>query len=356
MRIEGSFWKHRKVFVTGHTGFKGSWLCVLLAGLGADVSGYSLEPPTKPSMFELAGVDGLVRSVRGDVRDLKRLSEAVRAEKPEIVLHLAAQPIVRESYKVPVETYETNVMGTVNLLESVRLAGDVRAVVAVTTDKVYENREWLWGYREADVLGGYDPYSNSKACCELGAAAYRSAFFNQATYAQHGTAVATARAGNVIGGGDWAGDRLIPDCARAALAGKPIIVRNPGAVRPWQHVLECLCGYLLLAEKLAMDGPAYASAFNFGPDDHDCLPVGEVVGRFCALWPGASCELAAGGGPHEAGFLKLDSSKAIAQLGWKRTWGMREALQATADWYRAFGCGEDLLAITRAQIEEFFKG
>jgi CDP-glucose 4,6-dehydratase len=356
MLLNEKFWKNRKVFVTGHTGFKGSWLCALLDMLGADATGYALDPPTDPAMFTLAGLERLIRSVHGDVRDLPRLADAVRAARPEVVIHMAAQPIVRESYKRPAETYETNVMGTVNALESARFCGGVRAVVVVTTDKVYENREWPWGYRETDALGGFDPYSSSKACAELAAAAYRASFFHPDDYARHGTALATARAGNVIGGGDWAADRLLPDCARAVLEGRPIVVRNPGAVRPWQHALECLCGYLLLAEKLCADGPAHSSAYNFGPDDRDCLPVGEVAKRFCALWPGASCEMAGAGGPHEAGFLKLDSSKAAAKLGWRRTWGIGPALRATVDWYREYERNGSLLAVTRSQIENFLKG
>ncbi len=354
--INCGFWKAKKVFVTGHTGFKGSWLCLWLHALGAEVTGYALEPPTDPNLFGLARVDELVRSVIGDVRDLERLQREMTVAAPEIVIHMAAQPLVRDSYRIPVETYATNVMGTVHLLEAVRGCPFVRAVVNVTTDKVYENREWVWGYRENEPFGGYDPYSNSKGCAELVTAAYRSSYFNPRDYERHGVAVASARAGNVIGGGDWAGDRLIPDCIRALLAGETILIRNPHAIRPWQHVLEPLAGYLLLAERLFTDGPRYAEGWNFGPLDEDARPVEWLVRRLCEMWGGgARYRLDEGEHPHEAHYLKLDCSKARAELGWQPRWGLGQALERIAEWTGVYRGNGDLRQECLRQIEAYRK-
>ena len=275
--IDADFWRGRRVFLTGHTGFKGGWLALWLQRLGADVTGYALDPPTTPSLFAVARVGAGMRSIINDIRDAETLAQAMREAQPEIVIHMAAQPLVRYSYQAPVETYATNVMGTVHLLEAVRQTDSVRAVVNVTSDKCYENREWVWGYRENEPMGGYDPYSNSKGCAELVTAAYRNSYFNPAQYSQHGVALASARAGNVIGGGDWAEDRLIPDILRAIAAGEAVNIRSPHAIRPWQHVLEPLSGYLLLAQRLIEDGPAHAEGWNFGPSEEDARPVQWIV-------------------------------------------------------------------------------
>ena len=348
MVAQGDFWRGKRVFLTGHTGFKGSWLALCLRRLGADVTGYALAPPTSPSLYEMAAVAAGLRDVRGDVRDLDSLQRALQAAAPEIVIHMAAQSLVRASYADPVETYATNVMGTVNLLEAVRRAGSVRAALIVTSDKCYENREWVWGYRENDPMGGFDPYSNSKGCAELVTAAYRSSYFGA------GTAVASARAGNVIGGGDWAQDRLVPDAIRAFAAGKPVEIRNPAAIRPWQHVLEPLAGYLLLAQRLCARGQEAASGWNFGPSEQEARPVAEVVDQLARLWgDGARWQLAAGAHPHEAHHLKLDCSKARAHLGWRPRSSLDEGLAWTADWYRAWHAGADLARITEAQIERY---
>lgn len=354
--IEQSFWKDKKVFVTGHTGFKGSWLCIWLNMLGADVTGYALEPPTDPSLFDICNVGDIVKSVTADVRDGKKLAAAINEVSPEIIFHMAAQPLVRDSYKNPVETYDINVMGTVNLLESVRLCGGVKAVINITTDKCYENVGQLWGYRESEPLGGYDPYSNSKACSELVTSSYRSSFFNPKDYSKHGVAVATARAGNVIGGGDWAVDRLIPDCVRAALTGEKILIRNPHAVRPWQYVLEPLAGYLILAERLYGEGTDYAEGWNFGPDDSDAKPVDWIVKRFCDKWgAGLGYILDGGDHPHEAGYLKLDCSKSKARLGWRPRWDLERTLDSIVDWTRAYQDGRHLRAVCFRQIDEYSK-
>jgi CDP-glucose 4,6-dehydratase len=348
--MNGVFWKGRRVFLTGHTGFKGAWLSLWLQSLGAEVTGYALEPPSAPSLFELAGVARGMRSILGDVRDARRLAEELRAASPEVVLHLAAQPLVRESYRDPAGTFAVNVMGTVNLLEAVRACPGVRAVVNVTTDKCYENREWVWGYRECDALGGHDPYASSKACSELATAAWRASFFSGAA----APGVATARSGNVIGGGDWGAERVIPDCVRAASTGGRITLRNPGATRPWQHVLEPLGGYLLLAERLSADRAAYAGAWNFGPAEHDVWTVERLVQRFCALWgEGLACETVPGQHPHEANLLKLDCSKAGALLGWRPRWPLETALEKVASWTRAWRSGADLAAACREQIGEY---
>jgi len=355
--VNAEFWRGKRVFLTGHTGFKGSWLSIWLADLGAEVTGYALEPPTEPSLFALAGVDRLLTSVIADVRDLGRLQREMAAASPEIVIHMAAQPLVRDSYKIPVETYATNVMGTVHLLESVRNTPTVKALVNVTTDKVYENREWVWSYRENEPMGGYDPYSNSKGCSELVTAAYRSSFFNPVDYDRHGVAVATARAGNVIGGGDFANDRLIPDIVRAVLAGETVQIRNPHAIRPWQHVLEPLSGYLTLAEHLYVGGTHYAQGWNFGPPEEGARPVAWLVDRLCTAWgEGAAYEVDSGEHPHEAHYLKLDCSKARSELGWSPRWSLEKALQSIIEWTQAYRGKEDLMACCRAQIAEYEAG
>lgn len=348
------FYAGKKVFITGHTGFKGSWLCLWLHSLGAEVTGYALKPPTDPSLCELCAVEKLVKSNIADVRDGAALTQAVLAAQPEIVIHMAAQPLVRDSYKIPVETYAINVMGTVNLLEAIRQCKTVKAVINVTTDKCYENKEWVWGYRENEPLGGYDPYSNSKACSELVTAAYRNSYFNPNDYAAHRVAVASARAGNVIGGGDWATDRLVPDCVRAILKGEKIVIRNPAAIRPWQHVLEPLSGYLMLAQKLYEEGPRYAEAWNFGPDDSDAKPVEWLVKSLCTKWGnGASSIIDKGQHPHEAHYLKLDCSKAKSELGWQPRWDLEKAMDSIAEWTRAYKEGKVVKDICLEQIEEY---
>jgi CDP-glucose 4,6-dehydratase len=351
-----SFWGGKRVFLTGHTGFKGSWMSLWLQSLGADLTGFALAPPTQPSLFEEARVAEGMRSVLGDVRDLFALQNAIQVAKPEIVIHMAAQPLVRESYLNPVETYATNVMGTVHLLESVRRTPGVRAVVNVTTDKCYENREWVWGYRENEPMGGHDPYSNSKGCAELVSAAYRSSFFNAASHAQHGCSVATARAGNVIGGGDWAKDRLIPDILRGFEQGLPVHVRNPDATRPWQHVLEPLRGYFTLAQRLYEQGPSFAEGWNFGPNDEDSKPVGWIARHMVEMWgPKASWSTPPGEHPHEAHTLKLDISKARSRLGWHPALCLEEALQLTVEWSRQRQAGADVRQLTLAQIAAYQK-
>jgi CDP-glucose 4,6-dehydratase len=353
--IDRHFWKGKRVFVTGHTGFKGSWLCLWLHRLGADVTGYSLAPPTDPNLFELAKVKKLVKSVRGDVRDGKKLAACLSAAKPQIIFHLAAQTLVRNSYLWPVDTYAINVMGTVNLLEAVRLHGSTtKAFVNVTTDKVYENQDRRHAYHEKELLGGYDPYSNSKACSELVTAAFRSSYFNPDTYTKHGIGVATARAGNAIGGGDWATDRIVPDSIKAILTGTPVLVRNPKMIRPWQHVLEPLSGYLCLAEKLCNEGPKYAEGWNFGPGEYDCRTVEYLVKTLCAMW-GSRATFSTGKakGPHEARLLKLDCSKARARLGWRPRWNLEKALATTVSWYKEYAQRSDAREICFNQIDEF---
>lgn len=342
------FFKGKKVFLTGHTGFKGSWLSRILILAGADVTGYSLEAPTKPDLFSMLKLESEMNSVTGDVRDGELLQKAVNEAKPEIVLHLAAQPIVRESYKNPAATYETNVMGTVNILEAVRRTDSVRSFLNVTTDKVYKNNEWEWGYRETDVLDGYDPYSNSKSCSELVTHSYKSSFLDEA-----GVAVSTARAGNVIGGGDFAVDRIIPDCVRAVSAGRKIQVRNPHSIRPYQHVLEPLYAYLMIAKE-QYEHPGLAGAYNVGPDDRDCITTGELADLFCGAWGnGAAWENLYAGGPHEANFLKLDCSRMKNTFGWKPRWRVKDAVEKSVEWYRAWTEGMDMIPITDRQIEKY---
>lgn len=347
-----SFWHGKRVFLTGHTGFKGSWLSLWLQQMGAEVTGYALQPPTNPSLFEVANVAQGMRSIIGDIRDADMLKRAMAEARPEIVFHMAAQALVRYSYDFPVDTYATNVMGTVHLLEAVRQTGGVRAVVNITSDKCYENREWLWGYRENDPMGGYDPYSSSKGCAELVASAYRHSFFNSQDYVRHGVALASVRAGNVIGGGDWAEDRLIPDIMRAITQGVPVHIRNPLAIRPWQHVLEPLAGYLLLAQKLWEDGAVYGEGWNFGPNDEDAKPVSWIVECLIKAWgEGASWVLDSGDHPHEAHYLKLDCSKAKARLDWHPRWNLDATLGKIVDWQKKYQHGADMKAVTLEQID-----
>ncbi|MCI7610432.1 MAG: CDP-glucose 4,6-dehydratase [Enterocloster clostridioformis] len=343
------FYRDKRVLVTGHTGFKGAWLCRILALAGARVTGYSLEPPTDPSLFEIAGLEDRMDSVIGDIRNLKGLRDVFERVRPEVVFHLAAQPIVRDSYKDPVYTYETNVMGTVNVMECVRLTDSVRSFLNVTTDKVYENREWEYGYRECDPLDGYDPYSNSKSCSELVTHSYQKSFFSDGR-----CAVSTSRAGNVIGGGDFANDRIIPDCIRAAATGKDIIVRNPHSTRPYQLVLEPLAVYLTIAMRQHEDG-RYQGYYNVGPDDKDCVTTGLLVDMFCRAWGGdVKWVNQYDGGPHEANFLKLDCSRIKSVFGWRPRYGVEEAVQKTVEWSRAYLDGEDMLEVMDRQITEFF--
>ncbi|PHV29689.1 CDP-glucose 4,6-dehydratase [Janthinobacterium sp. BJB426] len=352
--MNAAFWQGRRVFLTGHTGFKGGWLSLWLQQLGAEVTGYALEAPTTPSLFEVAGVARGMVSIIGDVRDGDALKRAMSQARPEIVIHMAAQPLVRYSYVNPVETYATNVMGVVNLLEAVRATPGVRSVVNVTSDKCYENREWPWGYRENEAMGGYDPYSNSKGCAELVTAGYRSSFFNAEKYAEHGIALGSGRAGNVIGGGDWAMDRLIPDMLRAIGAGQPVMIRNPHSIRPWQHVLEPLSGYLTLAEKLYTEGPVHAEGWNFGPHDTDAKPVEWIIERMTQEWgAGASWSLDGQNHPHEATYLKLDCSKARGQLGWHPRWDIGQTIAKIVEWHKACDQGADMRAMTLAQITTY---
>ncbi len=349
-----SFWHGRRVFLTGHTGFKGSWLSLWLEQLGAEVCGFALDPPTDPSLFKEARVAQGMRSEIADIRDLECVKARLQEHRPEIVFHMAAQPLVRKSYEDPVSTYATNVMGTVNVLESVRGCDSVRAVVVITTDKCYENKEWIWPYRETDRLGGYDPYSNSKACAELVVSAYRNSFFNPADYSRHGVALASVRAGNVIGGGDWAEDRLVPDIMRAFMEERAVRIRNPHAIRPWQHVLEPLRGYLAVAESLCEQGAGCGEAWNFGPDQSDAQPVEWIVRELAETWgAGARWDLEDGVQPHEAQHLKLDCSKAAVRLGWRPQLRLKQALAMTSSWYQARLRGQDMQAFTRSQIRSY---
>lgn len=352
-REDSSFWNGKRVFVTGHTGFKGSWLCIWLHLLGAKVTGYALPPATDPNLFELCGIDRLIDSHIADIRNAERLAEAAAASDPEIVIHMAAQPLVRESYRIPVETFETNVMGTVHLLEAVRRSDGIRAVVNVTTDKCYENRESVWGYRETEALGGHDPYSASKACSELVTAAYRLSYFNPEAYGDHRVAIASARAGNVIGGGDWSTSRLVPDCISALLHNKEIVIRNPLSVRPWQHVLDSLSGYLLLSRWLFEGGAEYCGAWNFAPAE-DGFPVESVVQQICSAWgEEASYRVETDNSLHEASNLRLDSAKARALLGWRPRWDLRRSIVETVEWSKEFRFGKCMLDFCRRQIEAY---
>ncbi len=346
-----SFYKGKKVFLTGHTGFKGTWLSRILILAGAEVTGYSLEPPTNPSLFEKTNTASQMKSIIGDIRDGAKLKACMLEVNPDIVLHLAAQPIVRTSYKDPVGTYESNVMGTVNVLEAVRVCKSVKSFVNVTTDKVYLNKEWAWGYRENEELCGYDPYSNSKSCSELVTYSYRNSFFNEET----SPAISTARSGNVIGGGDYALDRIIPDCIRAVEEGKEIILRNPNSTRPYQHVLECLRGYLTLA-KVQFEDKKYVGSYNFGPDDESCVTTGQLATLFCDNWKdGASWKnVSEANAPHEANFLKLDCSKSKTVLGWFPQWGIRDAMGKIVEWEKAVQSGISAAEITDKQIKEYF--
>ena len=345
------FYKGKKVLVTGHTGFKGSWLCKLLLNSGAEVIGYSLMPPTNPSLFEIAHIENNITSVFGDVRDLNSLKKTFDSYNPEIVLHLAAQPIVRDSYKSPVYTYETNVMGTVNVCECVRQSKSVRSFLNVTTDKVYLNKEWAWGYRENEELDGYDPYSNSKSCSELVTHSYIKSFFNDL-----GISVSTARASNVIGGGDFANDRIIPDCVRSAIKKEDIIVRNPFSTRPYQHVLEPLYVYLMIAAMQDED-KKYAGCYNVGPDDQDCFQTGALVDMFVKQW-GEDLRWSNkyDGGPHEANFLKLDCSKIKSIFGWKPHWNLETAIEKVVEWSKHWVAGDDIRIVMKKQIEDFMEG
>jgi CDP-glucose 4,6-dehydratase len=344
-------WRGVRVFLTGHTGFKGGWLALWLASEGAIVRGFALDPSTSPSLFEAARISDWVEDIRGDIRNLDALDQAMREFAPELVLHLAAQPLVRLSYADPISTYATNVMGTAHLLESVRGLHSVRAVVVVTSDKCYENREWHRGYRESDQLGGHDPYSSSKACAEIVSAAYRSSFFSPES---KGALLATARSGNVIGGGDWSQDRLIPDLIRGFLAQEPVLIRRPGSVRPWQHVLEPLAGYLTLAGRLLTGEKPLADAWNFGPHDDDAWPVEQIAETMALRWgPGASWTVDSTPSVHEAGYLKLDASKARAELGWRPQLRLSTALDWAVDWYQAWNAGSDMQAFTLDQIAAY---
>jgi CDP-glucose 4,6-dehydratase len=346
MAVTPAFWKGRKVLLTGHTGFKGGWLALWLRQLGADLRGFALPAATAPSLWQVAQLEPQIAGDLADIRDAARLLAAVQAFQPELILHLAAQPLVRESYRAPAETYAINVMGTINLLEAVRSTASVRAVLVVTTDKCYENKEWSWPYREQDTLGGFDPYSNSKACVELLCASYRDSFLRAS-----GVALATARAGNVLGGGDWSPERLIPDIFRAWESGREVLLRYPQATRPWQHVLDPLMGYLQLAQGLISDPARHAEAWNFGPDNSGLATVGAVVARLAELWPGeARWAISAEAQPHEAGLLALDSSKARQCLGWVPNWSLDTALKHTLDWQLAWQEGRNMNVVTREQI------
>jgi len=353
--VNRDFWKGKRVFITGHTGFKGSWLSLWLYSLGAEVTGYSLVPPTDPSLFVLADLAKRIRSIEGDIRDFQSLLASMHQCRPEVVIHMAAQAIVRKSYKDPLETYSTNVMGTVNLLEAIRRTGGVKVAVNVTSDKCYENKEWLWGYRETDPMGGFDPYASSKGCAELITAAYRRSFFNPSEIEKHGVNVASVRAGNVIGGGDWAEDRLIPDIMTSFLNGKPVLIRSPNAIRPWQHVLDPLSGYFLLIENLYERSPEFADAWNFGPTDADAKPVSWIVEHIAALWGnGASFEIDRNDNPHEATYLKLDCAKAKNLLGWKPRIHIHQALDWTVSWYKQYGKNpSSTFEMTMKQINDF---
>lgn len=347
--VNPDFWKGKRVFLTGHTGFKGSWLGLWLQSMSVDLHGFALEAPTTPALFHRADVESNMQSTLGDIRDHESVVAAMQECKPDIIIHMAAQPLVRYSYQAPIETYATNVMGTLYVLEAARQVGTARAIVNVTTDKCYENREWVWGYREDEPMGGFDPYSSSKGCSELVTSAYRHSFFQKA-----GVALASARAGNVIGGGDWAADRLVPDILRAFEKSLPVVIRNPRATRPWQHVLEPLSGYLLLAERLYEDGHAFAEGWNFGPVGEDVRPVQWIVERMVQAWgAGASWQIDAGTHPHEANHLKLDIAKANARLGWQPRWSLGTALDYTMEWHHHWLAGGDVQSRCLREIAQY---
>ncbi len=348
--IDQEFWQGKRVFLTGHTGFKGSWLSLWLVSLGAKVKGYALNPPTSPSLFNEAKVDSIIDSQIGDIRDQDTLHESMTVFNPDILIHMAAQPLVRYSYAEPIETYEVNVIGTAKVLEAARSCPNLKAIVNITTDKCYENDERSEGYKEDDPMGGYDPYSSSKGCAELVASSYRRSFLQD-----QGVGLATVRAGNVIGGGDWADDRLIPDILRSFEKKESVVVRNPKATRPWQHVLEPLSGYLILAQKLYEDQEKYAEGWNFGPNDNDTKPVGWILDNMISKWPNSSWELDTDSNPHEAGFLKLDISKAKSELGWKPVWELSHALEKIIAWHRAWLGQEDIQAVSFTEIEEYMR-
>ena len=352
--LEG-FYTNKKVFVSGHTGFKGAWLCLLLHELGADVYGYALAPPTQPNLFEKAKIAESISSYNGDIRDYNTLLQTLQKVQPEIVIHMAAQSLVRESYVTPIETYNINVMGTLHLLEACRHIKSVKAIVNVTTDKCYENKEWHWGYRENEPMNGYDPYSNSKSCSELVTSAYRNSFFNPLKYHEHGVSLASARAGNVIGGGDWANDRLIPDFIRAISNGEKVKIRNPFAIRPWQHVLEPLSGYLTLAAKMYQQGIKFSEGWNFGPEDSDAKNVEWIINTLCKFWgEDSSFTIDTNPHPHEANYLKLDCSKAKAELNWFPRWNIEKTLKSIVTWNKSYLSGSDMRAISSNQIHEYF--
>lgn len=348
--VSPRFWQGKRVFVTGHTGFKGSWLALWLQQMGAVVKGYALTPPTQPSLFEVANVSNGMDSEIGDIRNLNQLKSSMAAFNPDILIHMAAQPLVRLSYREPLETYDINVMGTAKVLEAARSCPNVKAIVSVTTDKCYENKEWVWGYREDEPMGGYDPYSSSKGCAELVTSAYRRSFL-----AESGVGLASARAGNVIGGGDWAEDRLIPDILRAFEKGQPVTIRNPASTRPWQHVLEPLSGYLVLAQALYDQPTDYAEGWNFGPFDEDAKPVSWILDQMVSKWQGARWQLDAAAHPHEAGYLKLDISKAKARLHWQTTWRLGHTLDLIVDWHQAWLAGADMQQRCLAEITQYMK-
>lgn len=354
VEIDPSFWAGKRVLLTGHTGFKGTWLSLWLQGLRVRLGGYALAPPTQPNMFETTDAAKRMLSVDGDVRDLDRLRRFIDEFRPEFVFHMAAQSLVRQSYEDPEITYSTNVMGTVHLLDAVRPVHEVKAVVNITSDKCYANRDWFWGYRESDIQGGHDPYSSSKGCAELVTTAFRSSFFNPKHYSEHGIAIATARSGNVLGGGDWAPDRLVPDIVRAFSQGQAVTIRNPDAVRPWQHVLEPLAGYLMLAQQLYLEGPTFGEAWNFGPDDDDVRTAGWVAQQISSRWGHGSVRYDTEYDPlYEASYLKLDCSKARARLGWRPRWNLERALDETVSWYKCYNAAEDMRTVSLRQIQTY---
>ena len=351
-KVDASFWKGKKVYLTGHTGFKGSWLSLWLQNMGALVKGYSLDVNTQPALFSQANVAEEMESEIGDIRNLEQLTESMVSFSPDILIHMAAQPLVRLSYQEPVDTYTTNVIGTVNVLEAARKCKNLKAIVSVTTDKCYENKEWEWGYRENEPMGGHDPYASSKGCAELVTSAYRRSFFS----AEHTASLASARAGNVIGGGDWAEDRLIPDILRAFEKSKPVVIRNPLSTRPWQHVLEPLSGYLVLAQELFVNGDEFAEGWNFGPKDEDCKPVSWILDKMVESWGGnASWSLDKKNNPHEAGFLKLDCSKAASRLKWKPKWDLQFTLKSIVDWHQIYSNGGDIKKQCLKEINTYSK-